>query len=298
VKVDKNRTKSFKDSNTILIPTVYLKLPVAGKVFVAKQGSALQTIGGGSANTVRASAHYSVSGLDKKFAQQLAKKVQDDIVAKLTAAGFTVKTYDDLKGLPAMQKAAVEKNDANWEMPLEKDLGGNFVCVVATPSDAQNFKSGLSGGIFNQFMRLGKSTLGEGTILIPTYTLAAPQAWGETGSSYSTISAQVNVAPGMNVMSAMASLLTEKGGWGDVRLKGPMINVSEKVGEVSSADTTDHAGNAFSSALSMLGGAGKISTKSGVYELKVDQAAYESGALRGISAFNTEVVNAAAEARK
>ncbi len=298
VKISKNRPKSFGESPTILVPTVYVKLPIAGKVFVAKQGGALSVLGGGSANSVKAKAQYAVDGLDKKFAQQIAAKVQEDFVAQLRAAGFNVKTYEDLKDTDAMKNAKTEKQHEDWGMPVEKDPSGNVVFVVATPSDEQNFKSGLAGGIFNQFISRGKSTLGEGTIIIPTYTIAAPQAWGETGSGFNRISAKVNVAPGMNLSFAMASVLTEKGGWGDVRTKDQVINIAENVGELTDKDTTDHAGNAVSAALSALSGVGKISSKSGFYNLKINPEVYEAGVLRGAKLFNAEVAKVAAEVKK
>lgn len=298
VKVQVNRGKSFGDSSVLIVPNVVLKLPVAGKVFVAKQGSALSTLGGGSANSVKASAHYTVTGLEKKFAQELAAKVYDDFVKQLRAAGFTVKTYDDIKDSDVVKNAKMEANDKDWGLPVEKDAGGNNVFILATPSDAQAFKSGLVGGVFNQFMKRGQSTLGEGTIIMPSYVIAAPQAWGEKGGGYKTISASVNVVPGMNLTSAIASLLTEKGGWGDVRTKEQVINIGEKVGELTKQDTTPTTGNAVSSALSFLSGAGKISSKSANYQMAVDRAAYEAALLQGTMAFNVEVAKAAGSAKK
>lgn len=297
IKLEKSRTKNFGASPTILVPTVYLKLPVAGKVFVAKQGGFLSGLGGGNANSAKARANYAVSGLDKEFAQKLAAKVQENFVAELKAAGYLVKTYDDLKAGGAFEEAKLEKVDETWGLPTEKDASGNTVFVIATPSDSQNFKGGLAGGMFAPFMRRGKSTLGEGTIVIPTYVIAAPQAWGETGGGYRRISAKVNVAPGMNLTWASVALLTEKGGWGDVRLKEQIINVGENVGELTEQDTTDRAGNAVSAALSVLSGSGRISSKSGFYQLNIDRVAYETGLLRGVGAFNAEVGKVVAEAK-
>src|SRR5688572_13600893 len=93
VKVQVNKPKSLGESTTFIVPTVFVKLPVAGKVFVSKQGGALSIIGGGNANSVKASAHYNVQGMDKAFAQKIAGKVYDDFVARLREAGYTVKTY-------------------------------------------------------------------------------------------------------------------------------------------------------------------------------------------------------------
>ncbi|HYG22226.1 MAG TPA: hypothetical protein VEH04_05525 [Verrucomicrobiae bacterium] len=298
IKLEKSRTKNFGASPTIIVPTVYLKLPIAGKVFVAKQGGVLSGLGGGGGNSVKAKATYAVKGMDKEFAQQLAAKVQENFVAELKEAGYNVKTYDDLKSTDAFADSKLAKVDEDWGLPTEKDPSGNTVFLLVAPTDAQNFKGGLAGGAFAPFMRRGKSTLGEGTIVIPTYVIAAPQAWGETGGGYKRISAKVNVLPGMNLSWASVALLTEKGGWGDVRLKEQIINISEQVGELTDEDTTDRAGNAVSSALSILSGAGRISSKSGFYQMNVDRTAYEAGLLRGVGAFNAEVGKVVAEAKQ
>ena len=296
-KLDISRQKNYGDSPIIIVPTVFVKLPLSGKIFAVKQGSALSTLGGGSANTVRASAHYVVSGLDKKLAQEIAGKVYDDFVAQLRAAGFTVKTYADIKDLDFVKAAGRESADGDLGLPTEKDRSGNVVYAVAAPGDEQAFQSGLSSGVFNQFAHLGKSKFSEGTMIIPTYTIAAPQAWGETGSGVGTISASANVQPGMSLMSAGAPLLTAKGGWGGVQTKAP-VRISEKVGELTKEDTTSHAGNAFSKSLSLLSGAGSITGSSANYQFTIDPAAYETGVLTGAAAFNAEVAKIAGEAKK
>lgn len=298
VKIETSREKNFGASPVIIVPTVYLRLAASGHIFVAKQGSALSTIGGGNANTVRASARYTVKGLDKKLAQELAAKVHDDFVGRLRAAGFTVKTYADIRDLPTVTKATRLEKDAATGLTLEKDASGQTVFIVATPGDEQAFKPSLGGAVFKPFMSLGKSTLGEGTVLIPTYTIVAPQVWGEKGGGYATISAGINVAPGMNLESAFLPLLTQKGAWGDARTKGIVVNVSAKVGEIGKQDTTDKTGNAFSSALSTLTGAGGISTKSASYTFTIDQTAYSEGVLKGTGDFNEEVIKIVANARK
>lgn len=299
MKVTASRIKNLGDSQTIVVPTVYVKLPVAGNVMAVKQASAFSLLGGGSGNTVRASAHYTVTGLDKAFAQQLAKKVYDDLVTKLREAGYTVKTYDDIKDLDSVKEIKRDKPDETWGLPLEKNQIGNDVCVVATPSDEQNFKSSL-GAVISPFQHFGKSRLGKdsGTLLIPVLTFDAPQAWGKADSGYKSISAEVNVAPGMNLASAGAPFLTADGGWGDVQTKGPSPNISSKVGTLAKEDATDHLGNAFSSAISTLTGSGSIKSSKGIYVLTIDKAAYEAGLMNGAGAFNTEVANAAKEVHK
>lgn len=298
-KVDGNREKHFGDSNIIIVPTAYLKLAVAGKVSVAKSGSALSGIGSsGGSNTVRASANYVVSGLDKALAQQLAKKVYDDFVGRVRAAGYTVKTYEDIAGLDAIKNATRATPDAAWGMPIEKDALGAHVMIVATPSDAQAIKPGFGGAVLGPYMKQGKSVLGEGTVIVPTYIINAPQIWGEKGGGYKTISAGINAAPGMNLTVANVSLLTEKGAWGGTNLKGQAINIGLDVGELAMQDKTPTAGNAVSSALSALTGAGKITSKSGHYQFTINPAAYEAGVLAGTGGFHAETVKIMAAAKK
>lgn len=294
--IETSHEKNFGDSSVIIVPTVFLKLSVSGHIFVAKQGSALSAVGGGSPNTARASARYSVQGLDKKFVQEVAAKAYDDFVAQLRAAGYTVKTYADIKD--KLQGAERMKPDATYGLPVESDRNKVHQFVVAAPSDEQAFVEGLSGGVFNQFMKLGKSTLGEGTILIPTYTIMSPQIGGEVSESYSTISAGIKSAPGMTLATVNVPLLTQKGGWGDAHLKTQYLPIAEKVGELSTKDTTDKAGNTFSKGVSILTGTGQINTKSANFTFVVDHDAYSAGVMEGVSAFDAEVGKAVAAVKK
>jgi hypothetical protein len=288
-KLDSGNEKELRNSLTIIIPTVYVELAVAGKIAGVKQGGMF-----GGSNSVKAKAHWAVEGLDKDFIQTIARKVQDDLAAKLRAAGHTVKTYEDIKDLAAVKSAQRQSVDATWGLPLVKTpfIAGSVVAVAA-PSDGQYFISGLAWGEHNQFIKGGKSTLGEGVILIPTLTIAAPQAWAETSRGYKSVSAQVNVAHGMNLTWARATFLNERGGGGSLTTKEQIINLNEKVGELTTRDTTPHTANALSAALSALSGAGSIKSSSGHYLLTIDRPAYEAAVLRGALAFNDEIAKIA-----
>jgi len=284
--LESGREKNFGDSPVIIVPTIYLKLSVSGHIFVAKQGSALSAIGGGSPNTARASARYTVNGLDKKFLQEVAAKVYDDFVAKVRAAGYTVKTYADIKDLDKVKTAERAKPDAAMGLPTEKDRNNVHEYVVVAPSDEQTFVETLTGGVFSQFTGRGGSALGEGTVVIPVYTIISPQIGGEVSETYSTISAGIKSAPGMTLASVSVPLLTQKGGWGDAHLKTQFLPIAVKVGELTAEDTTSKAGNAFSKGVSLLTGAGQINTKSATFTFAVDQPAYMAGVLEGTAAFN------------
>lgn len=295
-KLTSNREKDLRGSPTIILPTVYVEFAIAGKVSATKQGGALSSLGGGSSNTVKAKAQWAVDGVDRAFLQELARKVQDDLAAKLRAAGYTVKTYDDIKGLDVVKAAKRQGVDAAWRMPVAKSQALlNSVVAVAAPSDEQYFVTGMAWGVFNQFIKGTKSVLGEGTILIPTFTIAAPQAWAETSSGYKTISAKANVAPGMNLTLARADYMSDRGSGGTLMTTQQIINLGEKVGELTAQDTTPTSANAISAALSALTGTGSIKGKSGHYLLTVDRPAYETAVLRGATAFNTEIAKLAAQ---
>jgi hypothetical protein len=295
--------KDLRDyNNVVVVPSLYVKFLVDGKVFVSKQGSALSTLGGGSANSVKASAKYKVAGLDKAMAQGIAKQAYDDFVGKLRTAGYTVLTYNDIKDRDFVKGAAREKNDQAWGMPTENAVGSSDTFVIAAPSDEQSFKYSMAGGQFSEFIRFGKPRFTDATVIIPTYTIVAPQVWGGTSGGYSSISASINAADGMNLQYASALWMgkpkTRMGGGNaaGVVTKAQIDNVAEKVGTLSKEDTTPTAANALSKGLSMLAGTGSITGNSANYVLTINPAAYKAGALKAIGDFNTEVAKAAAGA--
>lgn len=288
-------------NKTVVVPTAYVKLLVQGKVFVSKQGSALQQMAsGGNANSVKASAKYKVVGLDKALAQSIAKQAYDDFVAKLRASGYTVLTYDDIKNRDFVAGAAREKPDATWGIPTESPQGSSDTYLVAAPSDAQQFKIGFTG-VFSEFMSRGKPKFEDAAVIIPSFTIVAPQVWGATASGYNRISAQINTAPGMNLNYAAAPWMgkpkVRMGGSKapGVFTKGYVGNISPKAGElVKTANTTPAAANALSKGLSMLTGAGAIQAESAEYTFTIDRNAYTAGAMKGIGDFNSEVAKYAA----
>lgn len=290
-------------ANTVVVPTAYVKFLVDGKVFVSKQGSALSTLGGGNANSVKASAKYKVSGMDKVLAQRIAKQAYDDFVARLRASGYTVLTYDDIKDRDYVKKAARDKGDPKWGLPVESPVGSSDVYLVAAPSDDQQIKIGFTGP-FAEFISMGKPRFKDATVVIPTYTIVAPQVWGETGGGFNRIEAGIKTAAGMNLQYASALWMgkpkTRMGGGNaaGVVTKAAVINITDKAGElVKAADTTPTAANALSKGLSVLTGAGSISASSADYVFNVDPGAYTAGALKGITDFNAEVARAAASAK-
>jgi len=280
----------------VVVPTAYVKLLVDGSVFVAKQGSAFAALGGGSTNSVKSKANYKVAGIDKAFAQGLAKQAYDDFVARLRAAGYTVLTYEDIKDRDFVASAARNTGDAEWGMPTETAVGARDTYVVAAPSDEMAFKIGFTG-VFAEFIKYGKPKFTDAAVVIPTYTINAPQAWGETGSGFNRIEASTSVVPGMNLQAASSQWMGAPkvrmgGGNGPgVVTKAPVINLTENAGTLSKEDTTSGTANAVSKTLSLFAG-GSVTGNSANYTLTIDPAAYTAGALRGITGFNAEVAKA------
>ena len=87
VEIDAKKPLGF--SETYFIPSANLLITASGDVWA-------QSKAGGS--NAQAHGKYFVKELDRVFVQDLARKVQDDLVTKMRAAGYTVLTYEDLKG--------------------------------------------------------------------------------------------------------------------------------------------------------------------------------------------------------
>jgi len=249
---------------------------------------------------VRASAKYTVNGLDKAFVQGIAAKAYNDFVAQLRGAGYTVLTYNDIKDRDYVRSASRAAADGKWGVPTESSREGNNTFIVAAPSDAQQFEVGMMG-VFWEFISRGKPKFEDATIMIPTYTIVAPNLQGEKAASYATISANVKASADMMLLNAYAPWMGKPkvrmgGGNHPGVLRNKAITISDNVGALSAVDTTSEAGNAVSGILGMLGGGGSIKSKTMEYTLNVDRIAYSAGALKGIAEFNAEVAKAAASA--
>lgn len=297
VKTQAINPEDLLDSNlTIVVPTAYVSVLTDGRVAATRQSGMFQP---GNA-TAKASASYTVAGLDKAFMQQLSQAVYDDFVAQLRAAGYTVLTYADIKERDFVKSADRETAVGAMGLPTRSEGGNNF--VTAAPTDEQHFAASLAGGDLAEFQRGGKSRFTDATLIVPQYTFMAPQAWAEGSQGYKSVSAEANVAEGMNMLSARASWMGQPKsrmmrGIPGVATTEQVINVTEKAGTVEKiADTTPDGANAMSKALGVLGG-GSIKKTSGEYRLTIDRAAFGSGLLNGAKAFNGEVAKAAAAAR-
>lgn len=278
-------------NKTVLVPTAYVTLVSEGKVSATKQSGAFQQ---GNA-TARAAANFRVQGVDKAYAQTLARAALDNLVGQLRGAGYTVLTYADVKDREVFRNAAREPG------PKAESEGGLSTLTFA-PSDEQHFQSGFAGGLFSEFISGGKPRIGDATLIIPQYVFHAPQAWAEGSRGYNSVSATANVVHGMNMAQARVYWMGPPvsrmmRGIPGVATTKPVINVSEKVGSLSQgADASPAAANALSSALSVFGG-GNIQRTVTNYELSIDREAFAAGVMNGVQNFNAEVAKVAAAAK-
>jgi hypothetical protein len=281
---------------TLIVPTAYVAVLVQGRVAATKQSGLFS----GGNNSVGASASYRVAGLDKAYLQNLARAAHEDLVARLRQAGYTVLTWADVKDREVFRNAQRETTVGPLGLPTR--TLGNDQYVVAAPSDEQHFKSALAGGDFAEFIQYGKAKITDATLILPQYTVMAPQAWAGGSSGYKSISAEANVAEGMNMVQAQAHWMGQpksrmmRGAPG-VTSYGH-VKLADKVGSVAkTADTTSQGGNAIAGALGSLFGSGSVQRSSGEYLLTIDPALYAQTLLGGVRSFNAEVAKVAAEAK-
>ena len=167
-------------AQTYFVPGVNLVISCSGSVWAqSKKGGA----------NAQAHGKFYVQGLDKSLVQELARKVQDDFVAKLRATGATVLTYDDLKSDPLVAGHGRRTADAKWNLPTRsKDP---LTYIIATPTDAQAFEPGLaaSAAFWLHAMAKEKKLI----VLLPEITFTVPQMWGEVDAGYQRDSAGIAV---------------------------------------------------------------------------------------------------------
>jgi hypothetical protein len=188
-------------SKTYCVPTVYLYISALGDVWAQSRSF----FGGANA---QAHGKFYVKGLDKAELQGLARQVQDDLVAKLRAAGQTVLTYEDLKSHPELAGNTPQANEKPWDMPTQSPRGP-LTYVVATPGDAQNLSYGaLTGTVF--WLR-GMAKERGCVVLVPEIYYSVPQMFGQASSGGARSEAGVSLDPAMKLESALVRTVGPKG---------------------------------------------------------------------------------------
>ena len=283
VMLEVSGAKTFRDSETLVVPTAYLRLTVDGSATAVSDKNAFSS----DTSNARVTIRYKTTGLDKALAQEISKAAYEDFVAKLRAAGYKVLTYDDIKdqitGLTRYTK------DEAYGLPV--DAGQ----LVVTPTDEMAIKPGMGGNIVSPYQHFGKSTLKEGTLIIPTFVLASPLAKPETSGS----TAKLQLVPEMALISGNVAFMTHGGAWGNAKLKKAVWGLSDNVGTITkTADTSPAVANALTKTFATLAGIGGTNRKSALYMMTIDRAAYKEAAVKGLGMFNDEFAKAAADAKK
>lgn len=277
--VDVDKGKSLREMQKVIVPTVVLRLAARGSLTVVNQGRFFQTDG----NTAKATAKFIVGGLDKAYIQGLAKQLQDDFVARLRSAGYTVLTYDDIKDHAEVTGMKRYKPDATYGVPADGYGATKNTYLWAFPTDDQAIDPPFQGYAWG-FRKIMKEL--DAGLMVPEYTIEAPLLTGSKKHGVSSRGASVSVLPEM-LVGAWLPVNTAKGGWGSIRLKSAIGDLADSIGTVGEAkDNSPEFANALSKSLSLITGLGGISAKSGVYGMIPDRALYTAALLRGAISFN------------
>jgi len=181
-RVEVNHKGTFADSKTYFIPTIYLRIAAKTTTSVRNKSAS-------------AKMRVFTEGLDKAMLQSLAKKIYDDLVAKVRAAGFTVLTYDDLKA----DLVTVDRMQPNPKFGFPTKffaLGSPIEFAIVAPSDEQTLDWGSAWPITPyQGIAKGKKVV----VLVPEVYFTLPEVWATKESNSMFDKAGVNFAPTMKL---------------------------------------------------------------------------------------------------
>lgn len=257
-----NRRGDFAASKTYFIPTVYLRITARSQTSINNEGAS-------------AKAKIYVDGLDKGMFQGLARSVYDDLVTKIRAAGYTVLTYDDLKGeLTAMPRMKLNEKFGFPTKWFDGGLGIDFAIVA--PSDDQAFDYGVTGVTFG-YRDIAR--MRDVVVLVPDIHFTLTEVAGKKGSSIWGKSVELSILPPMRLHWGMVYALPPSMAGGDIRIKEHGMRLAADVaGSVKkvSDDNLDYAG---------------WSRTTGDFIFTLDPAAVTNGVLRVGYAINDLTVN-------
>jgi len=181
-RVEVNHKGTFADSKTYFIPTIYLRIAAKTTTSVRNKSAS-------------AKMRVFTEGLDKAMLQSLAKKIYDDLVAKVRAAGFTVLTYDDLKA----DLVTVDRMQPNPKFGFPTKffaLGSPIEFAIVAPSDEQTLDWGSAWPITPyQGIAKGKKVV----VLVPEVYFTLPEIWATKESNSMFDKAGVNFLPTMKL---------------------------------------------------------------------------------------------------
>lgn len=126
--------------------------------------------------------------------QDLAKKIQDDLVTRLRAARKKVLTYEDVKDEAVIAGQARLSADGKWGLPLKGGWGQPLTYLIASPTDAQAFDNPIQGPTWWMRNLAKEKNL---VVLIPELMFSVPQMFGQTRAGVSTNRAGIATDPAM-----------------------------------------------------------------------------------------------------
>ncbi len=192
--------KNCAPTRTYIVPTVQL--------YVQARNTSWARNGGAEAK-----ARMFVVGLDKKLLQALAKRIQDDLVAKLRATGNTVLTYDDIKDDPDVIATRRRDDNPKYGLPTQSFRafpGSDF--VVTGPSDDQTFGTDFLGGPpIGKFSNVIKAK--NATLVMPEIFLSTPILAPVKGGGFTYREAGINMSPALKLATANVWRVPPKLGW-------------------------------------------------------------------------------------
>jgi hypothetical protein len=269
-------TKFIKDGGgTIIIPTALVHFSATGSVYDEAKGA------GGAA--AMAKTRFLTAGLEKSYLQGLARAVQDDLVARLRAAGFKVLLWDDIKSDPAAASLERRKTNEDWGMPTSDAKNGRTY-VVAAPGDEQVFAGALTTPT-RQFLDIAKK-MGNAAVLIPEYYFNSPDIKTKKGGGGYSATIEVDADPSLRMAPAIAWFSNAKGDGGMIQMAGlGYANfMTPVVGTVALVKS-----QTWKPSLSQINAA---------FQMDLDQAMYRAATLEHAANWNNVIVKYVAREKK
>lgn len=201
-RVSFDKKGKFGASTTYIIPTVYLRLTGRNQTSISNGGAS-------------AKARVFIEGVDKSFLQGLSKKVYDDLIAKMRAAGYTVLAYDDLK----TELAGFDRMKPNpkYGLPtLLTDKSGTVDFVLAAPSDEQALDWGVTGQTF-PYRAMAKAK--NAVVIIPNIYFNTASVLGKKGGGLFSKEVSLEVDPAMRLYSATIAGMPPDAGWCNILIQ-------------------------------------------------------------------------------
>ncbi len=275
------QAEAWQTTKRVVIPGVFLKLAVAGRVYGTT----------GDEEGRRPIGTYVVDGLSREQAERLARQAETDLLARLKEAGWQVEDYTALATRPEIREILRAKPDRQWGLALDREARGHHVYLMAAPQAEQAYASGLGAIAVAPFLHGGRSLVPDALLLLPSYEVFAPQTWTEVEPERTEAVSGFWIAPGLDLASVQFAFVTPQGKTGmfyTQRVSGPL---AAKVGTLTLHPQTPPP-KAYTAALNRLTRLNRTVSEQGHFRLQVDPAAYEAAVVQAYTAANRALVEA------